>query len=286
MLWSQVPFWPECLHVKFQKICLCKAICCTFEIRFRKINICNVTFYLRQIKFSGIQICNFVGGPKSNVLAEALRPRNILCDAILDTLFFPQFGPCIAPRILDVSQNLAFSDAKFPTFLSHFWPCAKTCWVSTGFPLLMQDFLHFSTFLALLHQKMSLGFRRIFRLLMQISTIPQFWPHCTQELLGFQDFPLLMQDFHKSSTFLALLHQESFNFHRIFLLWCNISHVRMQTHTHTHAHHGSSRTCKNLQKFWPKTIFVCKAIFYIFKNKSTRIYLCKATFYLFGNYSP
>ena len=45
-------------------------------------------FYLRQNKFSRVQICNFVGGPKSNVLAEALLPRNILCDAILDALHF------------------------------------------------------------------------------------------------------------------------------------------------------------------------------------------------------
>ena len=69
-------------------------------------------------------------------------------------------------------------------------------------------------------------------------------------------------------------------FHRIFLFWCKISHMRIQTY-----HHGASRICKNLQIFWPKTI-VCKAIFYIFENKSTRIDLCKAIFYIFWNFSP
>ena len=48
------PFWPECLHIKFQKISLCKAIFYIFDIRFRKIKICSVIFDLPQIKFSGI----------------------------------------------------------------------------------------------------------------------------------------------------------------------------------------------------------------------------------------
>ena len=42
------------------------------------IKICNVIFYVRQINSPEFSICNFVGGPKSNVLAEALLPRSIL----------------------------------------------------------------------------------------------------------------------------------------------------------------------------------------------------------------
>ena len=42
-----------------------------------------------------------------------------------------------------------------------------------------------------------------------------------------------MQIFTCFSTFLALLRQESFNFHWLFLFRCNISHMRIQTHTHT-----------------------------------------------------
>ena len=45
-----LPFWPECLHIKFPNICLCKAIFYIFKIRFRKIKICNVIIYLQQIK--------------------------------------------------------------------------------------------------------------------------------------------------------------------------------------------------------------------------------------------
>ena len=44
-----VPFWPECLHIKFPKIYLCKAIFYIFKNQFRKINVCNVIFYLWQI---------------------------------------------------------------------------------------------------------------------------------------------------------------------------------------------------------------------------------------------
>ena len=127
-------------------------------------------------------------------------------DAILDTLHFPQFGPCIAPRNLDFSQNLALSDARCPTLLPHVWPyCTKTCWV-------------FSTFLALLHQKMPLGFSQDFPFSdAKFPTFHIFGP-TVPKIVGFsQEFSLLMQIFTCFSTFLALLHQESFNFHRIFL---------------------------------------------------------------------
>ena len=82
-----------------------------------------------------------------------------------------------------------------------------------------------------------------------------------------------MQNFLISSTF-GPTTPKIFGFSQDFPLFqCNISHMRIQTY-----HHGASRICKNLQIFWPKTIFVCKATFYIFKDKSARIYSCKAIF--------
>ena len=42
----------------------------------------------------------------------------------------------------------------------------------------------------------------------------------------------------------------------------------------------------NFTEILTQNNFVCKAIFYIFENKSARICLCKAIFYIFGNYSP
>ena len=73
-----LPFWPECLQIKFQKIYLCKA---TFlHIRnsvLKNENLqCNVLPAAN--KFSRIEICNFVDGPKSNVLVEVHIPRSIL----------------------------------------------------------------------------------------------------------------------------------------------------------------------------------------------------------------
>ena len=199
---------------------------------------------------------------------------------------FPQFGPCIAPRILDFSQNLAFSDAKLPTFCHIFGPTVPNLvGFSQDVPSSDARFHMFFHILAPLHQKMCLGFS--------------------------QDFPSSDAKY-PHSIFLAPLYQKLLGFHSAFLFWCKISHIfphfgpycakNLSTftgfflfrcniptcaykHTHTHTH-GASRICKILQKFWPKTIFVCKAIFYIFKNKSARIYLCKAIFYIFGNYSP
>ena len=118
------------------------------------------------------------------------------------------FGP--VPKLAGFSQDPS-SDARFPTF---------------------------STFLALLHQKMSLGFRRIFRLLMQISTIPQLWPHCTQELLGFQDFPLLMQIFTNVPHFWACCTKNlstfpGFSSSDATFPTCAYKHTHTHAHTHT-----------------------------------------------------
>ena len=71
-----------------------------------------------------------MGGPKNNVLAEALLPRSAS---------FPAFSP-VAPRILWFSQEFPSSE--------------KSLGFSTAcFPLLMQHFLRFSTVLALLRQE-------------------------------------------------------------------------------------------------------------------------------------
>ena len=48
------------------------------------------------------------------------------------------------------------------------------------FPLLMQDSIRFSTFLALLHQKMFLGFSQDFPLMQNSPHSSQFWPHCAK----------------------------------------------------------------------------------------------------------
>ena len=77
-------------------------------------------------------------------------------------------------------------------------------------------------------------------------------------ILVFIGFPSSDAKFPTFSTALAHHTKNPLIFHRIFPLWCNISHMRIQTY-----HHGASRICKNLQIFWPKIIFVCKAIFYI-----------------------
>ena len=131
----------------------------------------------------------------------------------------------------------------------------------------------------------------------------QFWPYHTKNLLviwcSFVRFSTFLAPLHLEywfffsldfSTCLALLHQTCWVFTGFsssdaytgfFLFWCKTSHMRTQTY-----HHGASRICNNLQICWPKTILVCKAIFYTLKNKYAIIYLCKAIFYIFGNYSP
>ena len=126
---------------------------------------------------------------------------------------------CIAPRILDFSQSFAFSGAKFPTF---FPPLHQESLVfhrsfpssdanfpqfSTllAFPCSDATFLHVSIVLAPLRQE-SLAFFQDF----PSSNATFFHTGPTApNILGFsQDFPLLMQDCLRSSTFLAV--------HRIF----------------------------------------------------------------------
>ena len=148
---------------------------------------------------------------------------------------------CIAPRILDCSQSLAFSGAKFPTFSPH---CTKNPWFFTGVSLFWckfssvfhivgptaprilgfffsQDhFIHSSIAWAPIAPRM-LGFLQdIFHMLG--PTPPN--------IVGFsQDF--LFWCFHRIFLFWC--------FHRIFLFWCKISHMRIQAY-----HHGASRVCK------------------------------------------
>ena len=153
---TTLPFWPECLHIQFPKINLCKAIFYIFEIRFRKMKICNVIFYLRQINSPEFKYVISWVVPKAMCLQRCFSRKVSSSDA------------CIAPRILDFSQSLAFCGAKFPTFLRQ------------------------------LHQE-SLIFHRSFRtkkprlslFWCNISYIfPWFWPHCTKNLGFFTEFSL------------------------------------------------------------------------------------------------
>ena len=75
---GELPFWPDCLHIKFQKIYLCKVIFYIFEIAFRKIKICNVIFYARQINYPEFKYV-ISWWSKSRMLAEALLPTRVSC---------------------------------------------------------------------------------------------------------------------------------------------------------------------------------------------------------------
>ena len=185
---GKVPFWPECLHIKFPKIYLCKAIFYIFEIRSRKIKSCNVIFYLRQTNSPEFKYVISWVVRKGMCLRRRFSQEVSSRDA------------CIAPRILDFSQEFGFSGAKFPWFspvaprilcFSQEFPSSENPWVFHRiFPLLMEHFLHFSTVLAPLHQE-SLVFCRI--------------------------SPLLMQKFLHFFHVLALLRHKSLGIHRISL---------------------------------------------------------------------
>ena len=131
------------------------------------------------------------------------------------------------------------------------------------------------------HQK-SFGFHRIFPLLMQhFVRFSTFFGPTAPRILGF---------FTGFSTCLGLLHQTCWVFTGFSssdaFTGFSSSDAKFPTCTYKHTTMVPAESVIMLQIFWPKTIWVCKAIFYIFKNKSARIYLCKAIFYIFGNDSP
>ena len=103
------------------------------------------------------------------------------------------------------------------------------------------------------------------------AKVPTFFPHYTApQILGFS------QDFNLSYVFplfWPLLRQE---------YWSDAKKIPTCACKHTTC---TSRICKILQIFWPKTICVCQA-FFTYSNQSARTYLCKAIFYIFGNYNP
>ena len=119
-----IPFWPECLHIKFPKIYLCKAIFYIFEIRFRKIKICNVIFYLRQINSPEFKyVISWVVrkamclrrrfSQEVSLEMHALHQESLIFHRIWPFLVqsFPGFSP-VAPRILCFSQ--AFPSSENP----------------------------------------------------------------------------------------------------------------------------------------------------------------------------
>ena len=220
-------------------------------------------------------------------------------DAILDTLHFSTVWALHCTK-----------KTRFFTEFGLFW--CKTSYIFAPFlallyqnllglhrmfPLLMQDVIRFSRFLAPLHQKMSLGFSQDFPSSdAKFPTFHIFGPTVPKIVGSSQDCWVFTGFSSSDANFHMFFHIFGPTAPRIFqlsqdfpLLMQHFPHAHTNAHTlptHTHTHHGASRICKILQKFWLKTISVCKAICYIFKNKSTRIYLCKAIFYIFGNYSP
>ena len=105
-------------------------------------------------------------------------------DAILDPDIFPQFWPCMAPRMSDSPQILALSDATFPTFLSPFWSyCTKTCRVFTGGSLYV-----FPLFWSYYPKTKSLGYSQAFRRQMQNFPFHIFDLHCTSYCWVFTGF--------------------------------------------------------------------------------------------------
>ena len=229
---GRVPFWPECLHIKFQKIYLCKAIFYIFEIRFRKIKICNVIFYLRQINSPEFKYVI------SWVVRKAMCLRRRFSQGVSSS------DACIAPRILDFSQELGLFWCKVSMVFS---PAHQESFVfHRSFALLkIHDFFTgFSpsdaTFPALFHSLGPiapgiLGF--LFPSSDEKSYIsPHFGPTAPQ-ILGFsQNVPLLLQHFLRFSTVLALLRQE---------YW---SDAKFPTCAYKHTT-CTSRICKILQIF-------------------------------------
>ena len=152
-----LPFWPECLHIKFQKIYLCKAIFYIFAIAFRKIKICNVIFYARQINYPEFKYV-ISWWSKSCVLAEALLPTRVSCTFPHSWPYlwckFSTFPTCFGPlhqeswvfwgKILVFHRICSLLTQNAHVF-PHFWPsCANKSWVlHTICPLLMPNFPRF-----------------------------------------------------------------------------------------------------------------------------------------------
>ena len=154
------------------------------------------------------------------------------------------------------------TNPRFFTEFGLFWRKA-----SYVFPLLNQESLVFpsfdaircfSTCLALLHQKI-LGFL-FARFFASDATFPtlfhSFGPNCTRNAWFLQIFLPHAWPYCAQNCWLFTGMFLFWCFHRIFPLLMQTSNMRIQTY-----HHGASRICRNLQIFWPRTFFVCKAIF-------------------------
>ena len=213
----------------------------------------------------------------------------------------------LCPQSVPRFSRLSSSDAKFPTFFHISDPISpRNLGFFTGFVLfrckMSHVFPHFLPFGTskpwVLHRTCPLLMQNFPRFSFSDAKFPTFlplaWPYCTKTpSLFWYKISYVFHHFWPYRTKNVLGFFTGFS-----IFWCKFSHIphfwlhsakncaQTNKNTHTHTHNGANRICKDLQIFWPKTIFVCKAIFYIFKNKSARIYWCKANFYIFGNYSP
>ena len=151
-------------------------------------------------------------------------------------------------------RSLAFSGAKYPWLFppllgfSQEFPSSENPWVFRGVSLFWCNisyiFPSFWTHCIMVFAGCSFFWCNI------SNVFPHFWPYCTTNPWVFTGFLFSDATFPRFSTFLGptLLRPK---------YW---SHVKFPTCAYKHTS-CTSRICKNLQIFWPKTILVCKAIF-------------------------